>query len=188
MDRFSTVLKTRTVDGKEREIVLYNRKGIMEICRHSGQPKADAFMDFCWEIMDGLLSGNGKMADMTDYQKMMAATQAENAKIQKARILERLAGDYEGTYRQVLHAYVTKELTGEFLLPLPALERKTYSAREIGQKLGISARRVGTVANANGLKTEAYGKWFVDKSPHSNKEVQTFRYYDNVIPVLREML
>lgn len=188
LDRFSTVLKTREVDGKEREIVLYNCKGVMEICRHSDQPKADAFMDFCWEIMDGLLREGIKTVGMTDYQKMTAHTRAENARIRKARILERIAGCYEGTYRQVLQAYATKELTGEFLLPLPELGRKTYSAHEIGQELGISAHKVGLLANANGLKTEAYGKWFVDKSPHSSKEVQSFRYYDTVIPVLRELL
>ena len=36
---------------------VYSRKGIMEICRHSRQPKADAFMDFAWDVMDDLLSG-----------------------------------------------------------------------------------------------------------------------------------
>lgn len=78
---------------------------------------------------------------MTEYQKIMAQTRAENVRIRKAQILGRLAAQYDGTYRQILQAYATKELTGEFLLPLPALERKTYSAAEIGEELGISAHK-----------------------------------------------
>lgn len=54
--------------------------------------------------------------------------------------------------------------------------------------LGISAHRVGVLANKVGLKTEEYGKWFVDKSKHSNKEVQSFRYYQNVVPILEQVL
>ena len=125
---------------------------------------------------------------MTDYQRMVVNTRAENVRIRKAQILERLASQYEGTYRQVLQAYATKELTGQFLLPLPELERKTYSAGEIGKMLGITAQRVGRLANGIGLKTAEYGKWFVDKSPHSQKEVQSFRYYEEAIPVLRGLL
>ena len=42
----SSVLKTRTVDGRNRETVVYNELGVFEICRLSRQPKADAFMDW----------------------------------------------------------------------------------------------------------------------------------------------
>ncbi len=171
-----------------RNVYFYNRKGVMELCRWSQQPKADDFMDFCWEVMDSLISGKTKLVGMTDYQQMIAATRAENARIRKAQILERLAKQYDGTYRQVLQAYATKELTGEFLLPLPVAERMTYSAGEIGNKLGISGNKVGKLTNQHNLKTDEYGKWFVDKSPYSSKEVQTFRYYDSVIPVLKELI
>lgn len=187
MDMFSGVVKLSTPGG-EQEATVYNRKGIMEICRHSDQPKADAFMDFCWEIMDNIMSGKAKIVGMTEYQQIIAQTRAENVRIRKAQILERLASQYDGTYKQILQAYATKELTGEFILPLPELERKTYSATEIGDLLGISAKRVGSLAKANDLKTGEYGRWFVDKSPHSNKEVQSFRYYENAIPVLRELI
>lgn len=179
LDKFSTVTRLVTVDGKEREIMLYNRKGIMEICRHSGQPKADAFIDFCWEIMDDLLSGEAKNASMDSCRQ-------QNIQLQRAQLLNQIAEEYDGTYKQILQAYVTKELTGQFLLPLPSLKEKTYSATEIGEKLGISATKVGILANQYGLKNEEYGEWFKDKSPHSKKEVSTFRYYEKVLPVLRE--
>lgn len=61
LDKFSTQLTLGYVEGNryvERERILYNRKGIMEICRWSRQPLADKFMDWCWEIMDRLISNS----------------------------------------------------------------------------------------------------------------------------------
>jgi prophage antirepressor-like protein len=42
-------------------IYFYTRKGIMEICRWSQQPNADDFMDWAWNIMDSLMSGNAAL-------------------------------------------------------------------------------------------------------------------------------
>lgn len=61
LNKFSTQLTLGYVEGDryvERERILYNRKGIMEICRWSRQPLADKFMDWCWEIMDRLISNS----------------------------------------------------------------------------------------------------------------------------------
>jgi prophage antirepressor-like protein len=54
LDNFSTTLKVRTVDNKNREVVLYNSKGLYEICRWSRQPKADAFIDWAWDVIDNI--------------------------------------------------------------------------------------------------------------------------------------
>lgn len=40
----------------------------------------------------------------------------------------------------------------------------------------------------NNLKTEEYGEWYKDKSRYSNKEVDTYRYYDIVIPKIEKLL
>lgn len=45
-------------NGAIQDRMFYNRKGIMEICRWSRQPLADKFMDWCWEIMDRLISNS----------------------------------------------------------------------------------------------------------------------------------
>lgn len=125
---------------------------------------------------------------MTDYQQMMADTRRQNIAVQKARLLNQMAAEYQGTYHQVLQAYATKELTGEFLLPLPSLPERTYTAEEIGVELGISANMVGRLANAHNLKTERYGSWFVDKAKHTNKEVPAFRYFHSIVPALQEII
>ena len=57
LDRFSTVVILTTVDGKNREVVLYSSRGVYEICRHSNQPKADAFYDAIYEVLEGLRLG-----------------------------------------------------------------------------------------------------------------------------------
>lgn len=60
LDPLSTVVKMSTVEGKRtvmREVVCYNLRGVMEICRYSTQPKANAFIDFCWDVMVALMQG-----------------------------------------------------------------------------------------------------------------------------------
>lgn len=124
-------------------------------------------------------------------QEKVVISPLEEKKIglERAKIFRAISDKYTGkseTYSQIMDAYATKELAGEFLLPLPEAERKTYSATEIGKLLGVSAQKVGSVANRLSIKTSEYGKFYVDKSPFSNKEVETFRYYDNAIELIRK--
>lgn len=65
LDPLSSVTKLVTQVGnhtEERELFCYNLRGVMEICRLSRQPKADAFMDFCWDIMESLMRGDSVLA------------------------------------------------------------------------------------------------------------------------------
>ena len=65
---------------------------------------------------------------------------------------------------------------------------KTYSATEIGKMLGVSAKRIGGLANKHNLKTEENGIWVMDKSKNSSKEVDTFRYFENSINISKGLL
>lgn len=60
--------------GGTQETTLYSRKGVMEICRWSRQPKADAFMDWVWEITDKLMSGEMVLAP----ENSVAAVEAKD--------------------------------------------------------------------------------------------------------------
>lgn len=40
---------------REMEVWVYNRKGVMEICRHSNQPLANLFMEWVWDRIDELM-------------------------------------------------------------------------------------------------------------------------------------
>lgn len=57
MDKFSVKRKLRSTDGKEYETILYNKHGIYEICRKSNQPKADAFFDWIYSLLDAFEKG-----------------------------------------------------------------------------------------------------------------------------------
>lgn len=109
--------------------------------------------------------------------------------LERAKYLSNIASRYNGkseTFAQILDAHAVKEITGEFILPLPEATEKTYSATEIGKILGISAQKVGALANKLNIKNSKYGKFFVDKSQYSNKEVETFRYFESAINILKE--
>lgn len=94
-------------------------------------------------------------------------------------------------YKRICEQKAAEALTGIVGL-LPAEEvktgEKTYSATEIGGMLGVSATRIGIIANQNGMKSPQYGKYFYSKSEHSCKEVETFRYFECAIAKFRELL
>lgn len=65
LDKFCSVLNLSTEVGNHtqmRQTYVYSLRGVMEICRFSRQPKADAFMDFCWDIMESLMRGDTVLA------------------------------------------------------------------------------------------------------------------------------
>lgn len=117
-----------------------------------------------------------------DSQARLLEAQAKQAEIMLA-IADRVTID---SYKQIVYSKAMQTMTGEYCLPLPKAERKTYSATEIGEVLGISANKVGKISNEHHLKTPEYGQWFYDKARHSDKQVETWRYYDNVIDVMRQ--
>lgn len=71
---------------------------------------------------------------------------------------------------------------------VPPIVPKTYSAGEVGAMLGVSANKIGRLANKHNLKVEEYGEWFKDVAKSADKEVQTFRYNQKGIDKLRELL
>ena len=113
-----------------------------------------------------------------------------NAKSRAAKLYLQLAevDTLSLTYKSVLVSKAAETLSGEELLPLPKPVQKTYSAKEIGDMFGISANRVGHIANQNQLKQPAYGEYQRSKSEYSSKEVDTWRYYEAAIPVFARLL
>ena len=190
-DDKTTLLLEQDGSNYKSKTTLINESGLYSLVLSSKLPGAKKFRRWVTsEVLPSIRkTGHYTAKPMTDYQQMMAETRRRNARVQSARILTQLAKQYHGTtYEQVLNAHATKELTGEYLLPLPRLDAKTYSAEEIGTMLGISSNKVGILTNRNNLKTEQYGQWFKDKSKHSNIEVPCFRYYETIIPVLQKLL
>lgn len=69
LDKFSTTVTLRVVEGGRyvnREMCVYNAKGVYEICRWSRQPKADEFYDHVYDILEGLRLGYLKLSTERD--------------------------------------------------------------------------------------------------------------------------
>lgn len=113
----------------------------------------------------------------------------KNANVRLSKQFSKLA-EMTGNarYKEVLIAKSANVVAGEEILPLPKLEQKSYSAAELGAILGISANMVGRIANKHSLKTDRYGYLAQDKSRYSNKEVESFRYYEHSIEEFKKHL
>ena len=90
-------------------------------------------------------------------------------------------------YRDILISKSVEVLAGEQLLPLPKVTQKTYSAKEVGEMLGVTAQRIGRIANLNNMKTDEFGEFYKDKSPYSSKEVDVFRYNDKAVEQFKKL-
>ena len=55
-------------------------------------------------------------------------------------------------------------------------------------KLHLKWTQKGRLTNAHNLKTEEYGIWVLDQSAHSSKQITSFRYYENIVPVLKALI
>lgn len=133
---------------------------------------------------------NNTKDEKIKIMEMNARTRAENAKIRKANTFLRMAKvkTLSKEHSNILVSIASEVLAGKEIIPLPKSVQKTYSAKEIGEMFGISANKVGRLSNSHNLKVEKYGEWYRSKSENSTKEVDTWVYYDTVIPVFKEIL
>lgn len=90
--------------------------------------------------------------------------------------------------KQTAMARAVNDAAGIELLPLPKVEEHYHTAGEVGDMLGVSAQKIGRIANANDLKTDQYGIFVMDKSAHSSKQVEAFRYNAEGIKALRHLI
>lgn len=52
LNKFSVGVKLGATDGKVYKTIVYNSRGVYEICRYSKQPKANAFYDWVYEVLE----------------------------------------------------------------------------------------------------------------------------------------
>ncbi|EAW5060983.1 hypothetical protein P9I21_005083 [Salmonella enterica] len=108
--------------------------------------------------------------------------------IASARELVAMLPRLDPVAHQTLAASLINPIIGYDAIPLPVIEEHYYTAAEAGEKIGVSANKIGRIANANNLKTEQYGRFFLDKSAHSSKQVEAFRYNAEGVKALRHLI
>ncbi|EQJ84737.1 BRO family, N-terminal domain protein [Clostridioides difficile P48] len=171
--------------------------GVYKLIFKSQKEEAEKFQDWVTDEVLPSIRKTGAYSskksecskDDSEIKYMNAQARLKNARAREAKIYLELADKIDiKEYKQIMYSKTTELLSGETLIPLPKMEKKTYSATDIGKMLGISANKVGGLANAYNLKTEEYGIKVWDKAKYSDKQVPNFRYYENVIPVLEKVL
>lgn len=174
LDPLSSVTKLVTQVGnhtEERELFCYNLRGVMEICRFSRQPKADAFMDFCWDIMESLMRGDSVLAtpkmdavlskefidvrlhalfdSMKNLQSELDSTRKElSEQIEEARATSNEALNVISSVSQCVHQIKDKQMDN-------AIRAKNYTPRNGFQDEMSDWRKdlyskIGVIANTKG--------------------------------------
>jgi len=110
-----------------------------------------------------------RIKEMNAQARLLNAETRRLVALQKEKGLSKVAVD-------TLAIKAMEEISGKDLGDYLPQTGRLYSASEVGNAFGISAAKVGRIANAYGLKTEEYGVMVLDKSRYSAKEVSSFRY------------
>jgi len=182
-----------TTPGGIQKITIINESGLYSLILSSKLPSAKQFKHWVTHDVLPALRKTGTYSIPKDNAATLKQQEIEvrlrNTKIRESAQYLKIAAQISiPEYKYILQSKAAEVLAGAPLLPMQEVERKTYTATEIGNMYGISANKIGKLANAHGLKVPEYGKLFYDKSRFSCKEVETWRYYENVIPIFEKLI
>ena len=163
--------------------------GVYKLIFKSHKEEAEKFQDWVTDEVLPTIRKSGTYAiantKVDKLTEMETETKLNNSQTRKANSLMRMHKQCnDPIVKELLFKKAIETLTGKKLIDNT---RKTYSAEEIGKKFGISANRVGRIANANNLKTEQYGEMIATEY-NDKAQGSTFRYYDTVVPVIENIL
>lgn len=169
---------------------LINESGLYSLILSSKMPTAKKFKRWVTsEVLPSLRkTGSYTIKETTDERLQIMKM---NAQTRMAQTFLKLANvdTLSETYKNVLVSKASEVLAGEQIIPLPAIEqRKAYSAGDIGNMFGVSANKIGRIANQNNLKQPEYGEYRRDKSKYSSHECDTWVYFDSAVPVFAGIL
>lgn len=172
--------KTTLISNEGRQMNIISESGLYSLVLSSRKKEAKTFKRWVThEVLPAIRKTGGYNSQQSDEYKakrlevMMINAKARLMKEQNKRI-EMLIKNPE---------YTTNEFTADITV-IP----KVYTAQEVGAMLGVSANKIGRIANANNLKTEEYGEWFKETINNGDKQVPSFRYNDKGIKKLTELV
>ena len=166
--------------GRMLPMYVLNVQGILQLgARYSA--------DVRYKLIEKVTKKESTELKENAFKDDLLNLEKDKIKLEKSQILKELSQSIANDkYKQTLQIYSANALYDEPILELPAAKKKSYTATEIGNKLGITSMKVGSIAKKHNLKTEEFGFWAYDKAKHSNKQVESFRYYENVINEIKK--
>lgn len=176
--------------GGVQEMVAVNESGLYNVILRSDKPEARPFRKWVTaEVLPAIRKTGGYSSQGDQAKAALAEAKLNNSRARVSSMWLKIAAQVNSPeYKGICAHYASSVLAGKEVLPLPAVTEKTYTAREVGEVLGISANKVGRIANANGLKAPEYGIEVWDKSPNSPKQVPAWRYNQRAIARLQELI
>lgn len=176
--------------GRPTEVIGMSIKQALRVAARESKAVRRSLVDKL-EDMQAIPAMPKSQSGITEYRLAKAdqlKAQALEKNIASAREIMAMLPRLDPMAHQVLAASLINPLIGYDAIPLPVLEEHYHTAGEVGELLGVSAQKIGRTANANNLKTEQHGKFFLDKSAHSSKQVEAFRYNAEGVKALRHLI
>lgn len=186
-DEDKTLNETFTVNGTSPWLI--NESGLYSLILSSKLPSAKSFKHWVTsEILPSIRkTGNYTAKPVDELKAKRLEIMERNATARQAKVMLEFAkmGLSQASI-ELLANGATMLMTGQKLLPEPVVE-ETFSAKEVGSMLGVSANMIGRIANANGIKCDAYGVRVLDTAKNG-KQIPVFRYNREGVEKLRELI
>ena len=177
-------------NGQDIEVITMSIKQALRVAARESKAVRRSLVDKL-EDMQAIPAMPKSQSGITEYRLAKAdqlKAQALEKNIANAREIMSLLPRLDPMAHQTLAASLINPLIGYDAIPLPVIEEHYHTAGEVSEMLGVSAQKIGRIANANNLKTELHGKFFLDKSAHSSKQVEAFRYNAEGVKALRHLI
>lgn len=185
-----SVKPSGTKGGRPVEVIDMTIKQALRVAARESKAVRRSLVDKL-EDMQAIQVPTKSTSGLTEYRLAKAEqlkAQALEKNIASARELMSMFPRLGESANQVIVATLVNPLLGHEVVPLPAIEEHYSTAGEVAAQLGCTANKIGRVANKHNLKTEQYGKFFLDKSRHSDKQVEAFRYNAEGVQALRHLI
>lgn len=177
---------------RQGETWFINEAGLYTVILRSDKPEAKPFRKWVTGTVLPAIrkTGSYRSNALPDPKASIAEAKLNNSRARLASVWLKLANiNPVPEYRQICASHASAVLAGHEVIPLPEAKERTYSAEEVGAMLGgVSANKVGRIANQKGLKTPEYGLEVWDKSKHSSNQVSTWRYNARAVERFREII
>ena len=181
---------------------MYSFRGLLEICRYSNQPKADAVMDFLYDLADEIRRTGSYRVKCMYRDKALPDGVMDGARLifevagikgnQAALALDKVYRSYTG--KSALQA-------GEITLTAPSNEQ-ILTPTEIGEHYGLKAHRVNEILAGAGYQHKIAGRWeplgdgeqyavMLDvgkRHKHKGTPVRQLKWTSSILPVFESLM
>ena len=171
-------------NGAEIEIIEMSIKQALRAAARESKAVRRSLVDKLESMQEAHIKSGKSSSGLVEYRQARTLKMTVEAVTNLFDLMPNLAPEA----KQTAAASIINPLVGFNAIPLPAIEEHYYSAGEVAEQLGVTANKIGRIANANNLKTEQYGKFFLDKSAHSSKQVEAFRYNAEGVKALQHLI